>query len=174
MQREGFRFEAGRLHESEVFVSDENVRVPQGNRLYQINGEDLAELERLEAPTPAIHYCLTVLLAQDGLTWGMVAQRVRRAKERRQRIRLQAAARPELKSRCIAAYVAACAYCGRAGTPSADPDGSPWALDRIVPRAHGGEYEPSNVALACTNCNKQIGANFTLMRPPSLAQLEAA
>ena len=133
----------------------------------------ISELERLGTPVAAIHYILTDLLAHK-IRLAQIAQRVRRAKERRERLALQAALRPELRKRCIDAYQARCAYCDKVGSHEAGPDGEPWTLDRIFPGALGGEYEPLNVALACRSCNTKKAAAVTLCPPPSLAEREAA
>lgn len=133
----------------------------------------ISELERLGTPTAAIHFVITDLLAHD-LRYAEIAQRVRRAKERRARHAQQATAKPLLKARAIVAYEARCAYCEQAGTPEVGPDGKPWTLDRINPGAEGGEYDPLNVALACHDCNNRKGARRCWNSPPSLAELEAA
>lgn len=143
----------------------------RATRLRELQTEIIRELERLGSPVVAIHYTLTQLLPHSGLTWAMVAQRVRQAKERRRRLNHQASQRPALKDEAISAFAQTCAYCDRVGTVEADPDGNAWNLDRIVPGARGGEYEPSNVALACHRCNQKKGANFTFRPPPSLADL---
>lgn len=143
-------------------------------RLRELQTDIIRELELAGSSVAAIHYTLTVLLPHSELTWGQVAQRVRRAKERRARIAHQATMKPELRARCIAAFAARCAYCERDGTAEADPDGKSWELDRIKPGRFGGEYEPSNVALACRRCNQAKAGSPTFCPPPSLSDLVAA
>jgi 5-methylcytosine-specific restriction endonuclease McrA len=140
----------------------------------ELQNDIIFELERAGAPVATIHYTLTVLLPHSGLTWAQVAQRVRRAKEKRARIAYQNSQKPKLYSRCISSFKATCTYCDRPGTAEADPDGKRWELDRIFPGRLGGEYEPSNVALACHACNRKKGGTFTALPPPSLADVEAA
>jgi 5-methylcytosine-specific restriction endonuclease McrA len=140
-------------------------------RLKEFQNEIVGELERLGATPVLVHYVLTDLLAHK-LTFSQIAQRVRAARERRERHAIQRAEKPELRKRCIAAYEAQCAYCDRTGTPERDPDGKSWELDRIFPGKFGGEYEPLNVALACHACNRKKGCNVTFLPPPSLAQRE--
>lgn len=141
----------------------------------QFEDEIVAELVNLGASKPAVHFVLTVIMGAD-VSRGMVAQRFRRALEKRGRERRQQSDKPGLKTRCLKAYVATCAYCDRTDTPEADPDGKPWNLDRIVAGRFGGEYEAGNVALACHACNQRKGQNFVAkhLRPPSLLDLEAA
>lgn len=150
----------------------DEARVRQ-RAIRQLQTEIVEEMEKLGAPLPAIHFTLTVLLGHN-LTWAMVSQRLRQAREKRGRIARQATERPQLKQRCIAAYRAVCAYCDREGGADADPDGKAWELDRITPGRFGGEYEPSNVALACHACNQKKGGNITFCPPPSLREREAA
>lgn len=135
----------------------------------------IAELVRAGAPKAAVHYVLTVLLAH-GLTWAQIAQRVRREQERRARVAHQQHCKPALRCRAVTAFEARCAYCERAGSFEADPDGKAWELDRILPGRLGGEYAADNVALACHACNQVKLGNFVnpAVAPLSLAEREAA
>jgi len=140
----------------------------------ELQTDIIRELERAGVPTAAIHYVMAVLLPHGELRYAQIAQRVRWAKEKRARTARQKAEKPRLRQRAITAFSATCAYCDRRGSPEADPDGKPWELDRILPGAFGGEYDPANVALACHACNQRKGRNVTFCPPPSLAKLEAA
>jgi 5-methylcytosine-specific restriction endonuclease McrA len=52
----------------------------------------------------------------------------------------------------IKANASACGICGEG--PRAD---DPWVVDHIVPRAHGGGDEPSNLQAAHRSCNGRKG-----------------
>jgi 5-methylcytosine-specific restriction protein A len=48
-----------------------------------------------------------------------------------------------------------CGVCGTPGTP-----GNPLTGDHVVPRAHGGRNERSNVAVLCRGCNSRKGSRL--------------
>lgn len=150
---------------------------PQARRLAlkELQDEIIAELLSAEAPLPAIHYVLTVLLGHE-VSKAAVSQRIRREKERRCRVAFQNSKKPELRRRAVKAFNAVCAYCEREGRADADPDGNAWELDRIVAGRFGGEYGADNVALSCHACNQRKLGNFVFLelRPASLAEREAA
>jgi hypothetical protein len=82
--------------------------------------------------------------------------------------------KPDLKRRALIAFDQRCAYCTRQGTSMLDPDQWPWELDRIIPGADGGEYEASNVVLACRVCNRDKRARLDWAGPTlSLSHLES-
>lgn len=58
-----------------------------------------------------------------------------------------------LRRAVLHAFAARCEYCKQAGTKELGPDGSPWHIDRVVPRQNGGTYAPDNVTLSCKSCN---------------------
>lgn len=66
-----------------------------------------------------------------------------------------------LRAAVIETFAMTCAYCGGVGQADEGPDGRPWQIDRIVPASRGGRYEPSNVTLACANCNSSKGTKET-------------
>lgn len=157
-----------------IFEPREQSIVAGSPAVRELQREIIDELDAMGTPPAAICFVMTVLTPHGGLTWAAIAQRIRRAKERRGRIARQQTEKPELLRRCLPAFHATCAYCDRPGTFEADPDGKPWNLDRIFPGAHGGEYEARNVALACLACNQQKGAYVLGTLPASLAEREAA
>ena len=59
-----------------------------------------------------------------------------------------------LKSELLKEQGYRCAICGKRKTASQ------LQLDRIIPGAWGGGYEPHNVQLACTKCNQSKGARL--------------
>ena len=67
----------------------------------------------------------------------------------------------------------ACCHCGRQGDDQNGPDGRPWCLDRIIPGAVGGKYQPDNVTLSCWACNSKRGASPIERRVFSLADWRA-
>lgn len=50
-----------------------------------------------------------------------------------------------------------CSYCGRSGTPDADPDGAAWHVEHVVPVERGGPTHAENLTLACRRCNLSKG-----------------
>lgn len=66
-----------------------------------------------------------------------------------------------------------CSHCGRQGDELSGPDGRPWCMDRIVPGAVGGKYQPDNVTLSCWACNSKRGASPIEQRTFSLADWRA-
>lgn len=133
--------------------------------------EVLAELTAAGATADVLQVAVGIIFGLE-IDRCTLSQRARRARERRERIDAQAKVRPSLKAETIKAFLATCSYCDRAGTETADPDGQPWALDRIYPGKFGGEYTPENVTLACKRCNGVKGANWPLSQlPRSLAEV---
>lgn len=61
------------------------------------------------------------------------------------------------KKDLIARTGAVCAYCRKPGDSKNGPDGLPWTIDRLIPRARGGRYEEGNMTLACHSCNRRKG-----------------
>ena len=59
----------------------------------------------------------------------------------------------QLRREAIAGFYERCQYCEGEGDSKNGPDGRPWHLDRWIPGAQGGEYEPDNVVLSCATCN---------------------
>jgi HNH endonuclease len=66
--------------------------------------------------------------------------------------------RAKLRRLVILVFECRCLWCARCGNREHDPDGRPWHLDRYIPGADGGLYEPDNVVLACAMCNLRRGA----------------
>jgi 5-methylcytosine-specific restriction endonuclease McrA len=62
----------------------------------------------------------------------------------------QEPARPAWKGRCF--YCETPIWLLRDGSPVTDV-----SLEHILPRAHGGDDSPRNLALACSRCNQQKG-----------------
>ena len=51
-----------------------------------------------------------------------------------------------------------CQYCGWCGATSFEQWQLGWfAIDHIVPQAHGGTDDPSNLVVACHRCNSMKG-----------------
>lgn len=71
---------------------------------------------------------------------------------RRPGVKREQCPRP-LRREVIRAFDLTCQYCGARGTPEEGPDGKPWAVDRLVPAALGGQYTPDNMTLTCASCN---------------------
>src|SRR5687767_307730 len=68
--------------------------------------------------------------------------------------------RPELKAAVIAAQHFTCQYCYLDLAPFwHSADRRRWnvvTLDHIVPRAHGGSNDPSNLVVCCLSCNSSL------------------
>ena len=88
-----------------------------------------------------------------------------------------------LRKRVREAFDYTCQYCGLRAHPgeqeriqlspgvTALTDG--WmSVDRIIPGAHGGKYEPSNVTLACATCNTLKSDTDAPIGIRSLADIE--
>lgn len=68
---------------------------------------------------------------------------------------------PELEHQVRARAGYRCEYCRF-------PEGLaelPFQLDHIIARQHGGQTEPSNLALACCYCNRHKGPNLAGVDP---------
>jgi 5-methylcytosine-specific restriction endonuclease McrA len=74
-----------------------------------------------------------------------------------------------LRLATIGAFGHACSHCDRLGDEARGPDERPWCLDRIIPGAVGGKYQPDNVTLSCWACNSKRGASPIERRTFSLA-----
>ena len=46
-----------------------------------------------------------------------------------------------------------CIYCQSKGTDTIGPDGRPWHIDHLFPKARGGDSKSDNLVLACATCN---------------------
>ena len=55
-----------------------------------------------------------------------------------------------------------CEYCGIEQEHVAF---TPFHVEHIIPRQHGGDDDPSNLALACHHCNLHKGPNLTGIDP---------
>jgi 5-methylcytosine-specific restriction endonuclease McrA len=71
---------------------------------------------------------------------------------------------PKSIRRRVRAAFNCCEYCGCA---------SGAAVDRIVPRLHGGTYDPANVTRACLVCNSNKGTSEFIGPVRSLSVMEA-
>lgn len=60
-----------------------------------------------------------------------------------------------LRREVIATFQPVCQYCGAQGDAECGPDGRAWEIDRVLPSSAGGRYEPGNVTLSCSTCNKR-------------------
>lgn len=78
---------------------------------------------------------------------------------------------PALRTEVILRFSSRCTYCGRSGTDTADPDGRPWEVDRIVPGSRGGQYVAENVTLSCKSCNMGKGAKLAPSETQSLGAI---
>ena len=67
----------------------------------------------------------------------------------------------ELRRRIIARAAGRCEYCRL----SQDRIPLAFHVEHIVPRQHGGQTEPGNLALACGNCNQHKGPNLSGIDP---------
>lgn len=54
----------------------------------------------------------------------------------------------------IQKFACTCVYCQETGIVDCGPDGRPWELDHILPRAAGGRDEPVNLVVSCSTCNQ--------------------
>lgn len=133
--------------------------------------EIVSALEEIGATPQVTHFVLANVIGYE-VTFQAAVQRVRRARERRERIARQEAEKPRLLVECVEYYRAHCAYCEREGSQVADADGKAWELDRIYPGRLGGEYTEQNVCLCCHSCNQAKLGNVTFLPPLSLAQLK--
>jgi HNH endonuclease len=57
-----------------------------------------------------------------------------------------------------------CEYCGLA---QSDAPFAPFQCEHVIPRQHGGSDDPSNLALACAQCNSHKGSNLSEIDPES-------
>ena len=73
-----------------------------------------------------------------------------------------------LRRMMIEAFDRTCEHCGRRGTATKGPDGEPWHVDQIEPRAG---YRPHNVTLACARCNLKRNAKPAPEETRSLADV---
>ena len=98
--------------------------------------------------------------------WARQSERLKKHRKKRiERDKLLGWPVPKAMRRRIEESFCVCEYCGLA----------PWAgitIDRIVPGARGGRYDPDNMTGACIRCNTQKCAKDFVGPVRSLADME--